>query len=309
MFAVPYDFGQDEDRAKGEAGKVGENGMNNIDKNLTIKESAQPFRVESNLPVELSMKTHNGMTIRRCDDVRCFAHVNLQAEIFIVFSGKVRAVSNGRETVISAGEAFFVNSLEVHAFFAEGESSAAVVMFNISEFPAIEKRTDGYTAEPNITKLTEKKTDEIKRRMTEDEDTVFYDEVEIASLIYPLFSEIFRQNVLRKSCDAQSSETLIKAMKIILEKYDTDITLEKVAHMVGIHPIHLGRCIKKRLGEGFVDILSSIRVDKAIRMLTSGDEKISDIAYLCGFGSVRNFNRVFLKICKITPSQWRAGRR
>ncbi|MDY3845621.1 MAG: AraC family transcriptional regulator [Eubacteriales bacterium] len=276
--------------------------MDNIDKNLTIDKQTSENEQKSRW---ISLKTYDGMYIRRCTNVNCIPHVNIQAEVFVVFSGKVRILCNSREFIVCAGEAFFVNSLSVHAFFSVGESSAAVIMFNIDEFPPIEKRTDRSELVPNKTKLSDEMIDKIKLSMVEDDETVAYDEIDISAMIYPLFSEIFRQNKVVEASDIYTGEILIKALRIMAEKYDTDLSLDSVAHMVGIHPVHLGRCIKKRLGDGFVNILSSIRVDKAMHMLSSTSFKISDIAYLCGFGSVRNFNRAFLKICKMTPAEWR----
>ncbi len=54
-----------------------------------------------------------------------------------------------------------------------------------------------------------------------------------------------------------------------------------------------------------------VRVEKACNMLLGIDLNITVIAYQCGFGSLRNLNRIFLKKIKHTHSELRktGGRR
>jgi transcriptional regulator GlxA family with amidase domain len=57
-------------------------------------------------------------------------------------------------------------------------------------------------------------------------------------------------------------------------------------------------------GTGFVRYLSIIRISQAADLLTTTDLKITDIAYQCGFSSIRTFNRVFLEVTGYTPTEY-----
>ena len=47
------------------------------------------------------------------------------------------------------------------------------------------------------------------------------------------------------------------------------------------------------------------RVREACHLLLYTDRKIADISEEVGFGSIRSFNRAFLKLIDLTPAQYR----
>lgn len=46
-------------------------------------------------------------------------------------------------------------------------------------------------------------------------------------------------------------------------------------------------------------------MEKVISKLSNSDNKITDIAYNCGFSNVRSFKRAFKTIFGITPSEYK----
>ena len=63
--------------------------------------------------------------------------------------------------------------------------------------------------------------------------------------------------------------------------------------------------MKKRTGKTFVDYVNDVRIGYAAIRLVEKDISISEIAYNCGFNNIANFNRVFKKSKKCTPSQYK----
>lgn len=51
--------------------------------------------------------------------------------------------------------------------------------------------------------------------------------------------------------------------------------------------------------------INVLRISHACRLLIGSDCRIIEIAYACGYNSLRNFNRVFLRMVGVTPSQYR----
>ena len=74
---------------------------------------------------------------------------------------------------------------------------------------------------------------------------------------------------------------------------------------MGYSPAQFARIFKKISGMTFGDYLNKVKVCKAVVMLKNRFEKYSctRIADECGFGSVRNFNRVFLKYTGFAPKK------
>ena len=55
----------------------------------------------------------------------------------------------------------------------------------------------------------------------------------------------------------------------------------------------------------FCQMLASLRVDKARRLLSESDMSVTEISYACGFGTERSFNRNFHSITGRTPTEYR----
>jgi len=58
-------------------------------------------------------------------------------------------------------------------------------------------------------------------------------------------------------------------------------------------------------GHSFVDFLNRIRIGQASAMLYASDAQITAIAQEAGFKNLANFNRHFLKVRGMTPSEYR----
>jgi transcriptional regulator GlxA family with amidase domain len=56
------------------------------------------------------------------------------------------------------------------------------------------------------------------------------------------------------------------------------------------------------------DYINELRIKEAARKLKETDDKIIDIAFSVGFGSLRTFNKAFREIMKISPAYYRKSR-
>ena len=83
-----------------------------------------------------------------------------------------------------------------------------------------------------------------------------------------------------------------------------DISLELLADRYGISPAYLSRSYKKEIGCGLVDDLTRIRLEEA-RRLMAGPMRTADIASAVGIPDPKYFIRVFKKIYRMTPGEFR----
>jgi transcriptional regulator GlxA family with amidase domain len=96
-----------------------------------------------------------------------------------------------------------------------------------------------------------------------------------------------------------------KARKFIEEHSGEELSLRKVAKAVNISANHLSEKFKQVTGVKFVDYIAQIRFEKARNLLLNSNLRISEIAFAVGFQSLSQFNRVFKKISRKSPSQYR----
>ncbi|MBL1409194.1 helix-turn-helix domain-containing protein [Sphingobacterium faecale] len=105
--------------------------------------------------------------------------------------------------------------------------------------------------------------------------------------------------------ETHTSRRINKAIKYLNENYAEDVKLKDVSQHVGMSDVSFCRFIKKRTGNSFVDTLNAIRLGQASRMLIDTSHSVSEIAWLCGFNNLSNFNRTFKKKRGQTPTEFR----
>lgn len=90
--------------------------------------------------------------------------------------------------------------------------------------------------------------------------------------------------------------------------YTEPITLESVAKEFGYSPAYLSRFFKSKFKVGFSRFITHLRLEEAKKMVRS-EGNMTEVAYACGFGSMRNFNRAFKESVDMTPSEYRKSKR
>ena len=100
-----------------------------------------------------------------------------------------------------------------------------------------------------------------------------------------------------------------KTRKFIEEHSDEKLSLRRVAKAVNVHPNYLSERFKQVIGMNFVEYVARTRFERACKLLRDGDLRISEIAFAAGFQSLSQFNRVFKKFSRKSPTQFRAANR
>lgn len=85
-----------------------------------------------------------------------------------------------------------------------------------------------------------------------------------------------------------------------------EFSVEHIAERLGIMPRTFSRRIKLLTGSTPKDIICSIQMQKACKMLLEEPElKISYIASACGFNEPSSFTHTFIRVYGINPSEYR----
>ncbi|MFA7345291.1 MAG: AraC family transcriptional regulator [Terrimicrobiaceae bacterium] len=100
-----------------------------------------------------------------------------------------------------------------------------------------------------------------------------------------------------------------RAMTFVHSHSSEPVRMQDVATDAGVSRQHLARIWKKQAGIPLHAYLTMIRIDRAKLLLEPGDRKIIDVAMECGFGSLSQFNRAFLRATGVSPGRWAARRR
>ncbi|KZL05486.1 Bifunctional transcriptional activator/DNA repair enzyme AdaA [Pseudovibrio axinellae] len=96
-----------------------------------------------------------------------------------------------------------------------------------------------------------------------------------------------------------------RALKLIDSGALDNGSVSQLAEKLGIGERHLSRLFKQHIGASPLQSARTVRLQRAKRLLDSSNAKISEIAYQAGFGSVRQFNALFLETYRHSPTQYR----
>lgn len=84
-----------------------------------------------------------------------------------------------------------------------------------------------------------------------------------------------------------------------------NLGLDEVAAYMGMSKSAFCSFVRRAAGCSFTEYLNGMRLRKAAMLLTSTNERISDIAYQTGFADVPYFNRLFRRHLGVTPTAYR----
>ena len=114
-----------------------------------------------------------------------------------------------------------------------------------------------------------------------------------------LASHNFRNN------DISRDPVYQKIISYISEHYRREISLGELADFVCMNRSALCRRFKKITGKTIFEFLNELRIAYACKLIANTDEKISSIAYNCGFNNLAHFNSLFKTYTNHSPKSYR----
>ena len=116
-----------------------------------------------------------------------------------------------------------------------------------------------------------------------------------------------KEIVLRQSTDALAigHPAVVKALQYIKDHFHEPITLENIGEYAGMSKRGMEKAFLKHLGNSPATELRRIRLDHAKRLLTETDEKISSIAWNCGYSNSSNLSFAFNRETGMSPRAYR----
>jgi AraC-like DNA-binding protein len=90
------------------------------------------------------------------------------------------------------------------------------------------------------------------------------------------------------------------------ENFGRDVNREAVAREFDLHPNYLSALARQATGQAFHQVLESVRLENARRLLRDTNLKLARIAGLCGFPSANRLSKVFRRVTGVTPGRFRS---
>ena len=85
---------------------------------------------------------------------------------------------------------------------------------------------------------------------------------------------------------------------------DPDVSLPKVAEIVGSNRRYVSDAISDATGMNFRNYVNFYRINEAKKLIDEGEDSMSEVQYSCGFNSRATFYTAFKKFTGMTPSEF-----
>lgn len=102
-----------------------------------------------------------------------------------------------------------------------------------------------------------------------------------------------------RNCD------VLKAQKYVQTHLGEKISLTEVAAHLHLNSSYFSRMYKKETGEGFVEYVTRVKMEKALQLLDHSGNSVEQIAYELGFESKSYFLKTFKRFYGISPRSYK----
>jgi AraC family cel operon transcriptional repressor len=240
-------------------------------------------------------------------------------EIFLTIEGTVTHLVNGIVQKLPEGSLVFIRPDDTHGYIYDepenrrttyinlafsSETARQLFLFLSPDFPSDEllscdmppivnlsiiekKRLLSQISELNIVNWQDKKALKVKMR----------------AILADIFTRYF--NFSRQT--TQNALPLwLSSLFSKMERPENFVAgMDRMISLSGKTREHLARSVKKHCGITLADYINSLRLNYATTLLSRTDTPIIDICYVCGFGSMSYFYRVFKIRHGMSPHQFR----
>lgn len=101
------------------------------------------------------------------------------------------------------------------------------------------------------------------------------------------------------------SRRIAKVLAYTEKHMERQIKLQEVSSLINMSDSAFSHFFKQHTALSYVTYLNGLRINKACRLLGNTMMSVSEICYECGFNNKSNFNRIFFKAKKMTPTDYR----
>lgn len=234
-------------------------------------------------------------------------HWHLAIELTVVLSGKVNVSIEDKKYVFNKGEVYLVNSNSIHSM--NGDNAVlAVLQIDLNSLKY-------YRSNLEQIRFMEKldfNNDDIKSIFASFLDSFNYGKndylvVYHMSLIYKMMFNLLKnyQIGFEEKKNQDNVDRLTSIIAFINNNYAEPINLADIAKKEFISEAYLSRFFKKNMNINFSDYLKSVRLSKAVELLFTTNDSISDISSSVGFPNAKAFVSAFKEKYNLLPSEYR----
>ncbi len=243
--------------------------------------------------------------------------------IWYIKSGKITVNISDSKIVLEKDSVFFCNAGSIYSIYADMPSKLIAINFDLTQeksgrtvpfAPVPENKFfTGKILAPTLIEnsfLSEYKAfnnagamyhiiEEILCEFSNHK--IFYRE-KSSTLLKELLIEMHRENVFKTT---NSADAVDEVMKFVEKNYNSHLTNDVLAKLVGYHEYYLSKMFIRHTGLSLHKYIVNYRLNKAKELLTCTKHSIDAVAEKVGFSNDAAFSASFKKSFGTTPTEYR----
>ena len=238
----------------------------------------------------------------------CNPHLHYHVEIVYMLSGRTHAYVDSDLYTIESGDLLVVFPNKIHRFVDDVERARYMIfIINPNLVPEFEEIMNATTPESPVIKNAAQniRLDSVMKIIAGYRE--FPDEQKDALMkgyLLSFFAEFMSMMKLGeiKNDDNQAMKTIVIHCT---QNFQRDLSLAMLERELHLSKYYISHLFGDKLGIRFNDFINSLRISEACRLLRTTEMSITAVSDASGFGTLRTFNRAFIKQMGVSPSDYR----
>ena len=235
------------------------------------------------------------------------AHLHYHLEMVYMVEGCTTCVVDTGEYTIESGDVLLVFPNQVHRYDPGNKEKYLLFIVNPDLLPELSRSFSGAAPTSPIVRGVgnDPYMHELLMALSKTENLpADYRDAITKGYLLAFFGELLSRMTFRES-NQSDSMTLRSIVSFCAQNYSRELTLGILEEELHLSKYYISHLFGSKIGTGFNDYINALRVSEACRYLRRSNKSITEISALVGFGTLRTFNRAFVKQVGMSPSEYR----
>lgn len=130
---------------------------------------------------------------------------------------------------------------------------------------------------------------------------------EVKGMLY-LYCSFFVKDECRSASESETPDNpdlMHRIFRFAADNFTKSCTLTDLSAHIGYDYSYLSKIFSEKIGMSFTEYVNTLRIERASYLLRNTGLSILDISEQCGYGSLRSFNRNFMRRMGMTPRDYK----
>lgn len=239
--------------------------------------------------------SENLFTLREMMNLKFPLHFHHSFEYVEQLCGSTEIVIDQRRYLLKEGDAVLIFPLQPHSYATVERGRVRVCIFAPSFVTEFYKSHE--TKFPTDNKFRCPLPQPIRV------DNVYHKK----ALTYFMCGEFDKDREYAEVSKKNENRIFVNLLLFLNRNFCNSCLLRDAAAEIGYDYAYISKLFKRKVGIPFRQYVNNLRIIESKRLLKDDTKSIEEIAQLCGFSSLRTFDREFLKQTGVSPLKYRKG--